>query len=39
MLGRKCVATWMQQPTVVKKHELHVGMQQQRREQEAQVRR
>jgi hypothetical protein len=27
----------MQQPIVVGKHELHVGMQQQRKEQEAQV--
>ncbi len=29
MLGRKCVAIGMQQPTIVREHELLVGMQQQ----------
>jgi hypothetical protein len=29
MLGRRCVAIGMQQPTIVREHELLVGMQQQ----------
>ncbi len=38
MLGRRCVAVGMQQPTVVGKHELPTRMQQQQLgKQEAQV--
>jgi hypothetical protein len=38
MLGKRCVVTKMQQPTIVGEHELPIGLQQQQqREQETQV--
>jgi hypothetical protein len=37
MLGRRCVVARMQQPTIVREHELPIGLQRQQRKQEAQV--